>query len=1543
MAGFTGAGLSPADAANQALTDNPKLANSPGLAVPVINSADPQSTATTIAHTYGVTATQQALQDHAAQGDNQSIWQKAFGGASKVVMGSLSWLNKPLQEVQRDYKYIHSVYTKHGVLEGLAATAVIAGGGALGTLALPGIGTAIGADIAGSLERQILGHTITPDSLADSNDPNYKVSMGRDFANLLSKAPGLGALGNTDRGFGKVVSGLGDTAFDFAQDPLLALGKVRTAIRAGDLLSGGVMNTNVVRASFPGVQDFLQRNSLRISSPDQMDALWKSGTSGSKNISDVLVASPGAQYRRATEEIAKLANSPEGAGAIVAKYPGLRGIAQTIVEDGTKTVTAQDIHNVFLRSSWDDAFMKQYAVNGQAIVPSRTVLRAAISKVSDKLHQSGGDESIYLKANEPGFFFPKKGYGASIQPVADASGNITSTIVNATDKTWNMPVVFRALKAVAMPFSDEARQSLADGWRSAIAGKTRTFSSYVPYATDTNLNELSTKKFDPNSPDAGQVVYRIARYSMGERMARQKTAEFLAGDTGMKKDIYSGMLSEALKAGGLPNDTNLFRSAVDKVSMQIHQPLDAGANYGFGATMGNDASFVKTADRTTAQAAFEDQAGKFAIPDFRLFKQSMRELGAYGKIYGKIDEFGGRYIDKIFKPQALLTGGFALRIALSELIPQIFRFGSIDVAKSKIASSAAKMGYKLIPGEDEAILANATHALAEGTSLKDFIANNAPTEGNKIRRTVAKGLAKLADERDLDIASQIAIATKGHMATGMTLTGHGSPYGDEQEFMRQLVDIAGQNNKKLLIKPTGKYSWYTPNNSSFPLHYTAQLHLGANTTSRRQIVADALAEMKSGKSADEAWQVAEMKDLARIKKVEYDPNSPTFMGNPLPKGQDQYAKERAVLASYTNEEPAAFAHRRVDIMRNLFQGFDGETNQELMAKIAKGETPSLDYIKNLDPKVTPSAVSGQEYEIAPPQNALAKITQLGFDKVLDPVINSLSRQPLFFNHVKNELSGMDWAVSKGYLGEDEALRIAMSRASVSMLPQIHNTMLRTQFSVYARNFMPFYFAQEQAMRRAGILITTHPYALHQYQLVQQALNDPGFVQTDSLGQKHITLPVVGALGSSFLNAASALGLPLVAGLPVTATGNLQSLRTVLPELTMPGVSPFVSIAANTLESFDPVLSRELKKITGAGTNRGLIDQLIPNAPMRNAFKALSPNEKESSFYNAIIASLSAAQFHGQFPAPDASPMEIAAFYDRIKNNARSILWMKALTSTWSPLSPSISQEDPGMRDEFYNLMKQKSPVTGKNNTFPEALGIFLAKHGNQAISYTLGHSKSVVPGAMMPYTTEAINWIEQNQALLNSKNGVAAAFLIPQVSTLSGDAQAIHDELIKMHLRENKTPEDFMKSVYIAAGNNYVYSQKPIHDKAMAALKAAGQSQAQERANWSNFIQEYGKTNPIWEADYASPVRTQNAVHAVEQLQNLFSSKNPPQGRQADLVAGLLRDWVTHAQAVQSYANSNNSYATQNEKDNWQNYLDQMIESTPELNSVINSVFRRLS
>ena len=153
------AGNDQSNAANKALSDNPSLTSNPSAAHSVITSTDPNSTAPTVAHSLNVATTQQVIQDNAAQGDNTNFWQKTFGGAAKVVMGGLNWLNKPLQEVQRDYRYVHSVYANYGIFDGLIATGLVAGGAALGSFIGPG-GTALGAAAAATLERKFLGQTI---------------------------------------------------------------------------------------------------------------------------------------------------------------------------------------------------------------------------------------------------------------------------------------------------------------------------------------------------------------------------------------------------------------------------------------------------------------------------------------------------------------------------------------------------------------------------------------------------------------------------------------------------------------------------------------------------------------------------------------------------------------------------------------------------------------------------------------------------------------------------------------------------------------------------------------------------------------------------------------------------------------------------------------------------------------------------------------------------------------------------------------------------------------------------------------------------------------------------------------------------------------------------------------------------------------------------------------------------------------------------------------------------------------------------------------
>ena len=1473
------------DLINKALSDNPHLKNSPALASDVVKSPDPIATAPVISHAATMSGVQQASQDYAAENANPTHW---YDGLVHGATAALESLSKPLHEVQRDYKYIHSLYTRHGIFIGTLGTLAVAAGATIGTLVGGPMGGVAGADLAGMGLRKIGGNLDEfRDSYADSENEKYKVSMGRDVANLL------GAHGNTDKGWGKFVSGAVDAGMDVYLDPIMKLGAISKVTKSGDWLAQSGKRIPWAMKSV-GMQEFLGRNSLKVFSGDQLESVYRAGESAGP-----LSFSAGAQYHRALNELKNM-----DAGAIIAKYPELAGSASEM----GKAKTAEEIHKIFKVDQFTAEELGKSAIAGTPVIPSRSVARGAMSKVSDKLRQPFADtldDTAYDYRNAANFFVPRNLFN---------------------DQKFIAPLVFRPL----------SKQAFA----SAVAKKTRTFSGYQPFAIDSKTLELSTTKFDPMDPASIQGIYRVMRFSMGDKVAQNVAGAYAdaikVGDSAEARRIYVDGLHEMFKAAGLPNDSHLVEDLLDHMHMKGEGTIGS-QTYGHGFQQGDDVSLVSNADSTSAAGLHTHHAGMWAYPDFRQVKLAMRSMGNAGKVYGHVDEFVSKnWTDSIFKPFALLTAGFGLRIAASELIPTVIRNGSVEVVKSKVAGAAAKMNYKLAANEDEHIMSNAMLALSGGGSMKDYLETQAAkaakkSTGKSIKATTARRLSALANDDDVELASQIAIATQGHMASGATMAGHGTE-SDFIEKQRQYMDLLGQRVKRAKVEnPDGKYDSYSAHNEHFDIHWLLQLQKASQNISQRAMTADALRLLKSGKTQDETWAEVARLEEARIKGV--DPIS----GAPLAPAADLYAPERRVLSRYKNQDASEFAFHRADDMRNTLTGSDGTFHDAFATAIAGKAKVNLRQLRGIDSAAKPKAIIGPELENYVGPNVMNRIIQGGFKKVIDPIVGNLSRQPLFFLHTKESMAFYKPMVEAGKISEETALRLAMTRATHAMLPQIHNIALRTQFSVLARNFLPFYFAQEQAMKRYIKLGADNPQAFREYQLIEQGMNDPGFTQTDDQGNKFVTLPFVGELGAGVMNAAASLGMPVVGNLPLTIKGDTKSLKTVLPEFTTPGTSPFVNLAGNTLVSFFPQLARPVKGVIGSrGFGATAIDTLIPSAPARAWFKALNANEQDATFHSAMLSAMAAANYHNQLPGPNASPTERQEFIDRIKNNARSILVIKGLLGTISPLSPQLSQEDPGLRDEFYKLVKEK-------NDYPAALQEFLGAHGDNAISYTVARSEATIKGANMPYTDEAMNWMQANEGLLKSDRAVGAAFLLPQNASGAGDKQAIYDEVLKMHLRSRRTPQDFMDSIYVNAGNNGYYAAKDLHDQTIASAGDNAAWVKAENENWRSYVNDYKLANPIWADDFMSPEKRNIAVKAIDDLKALFANGQAPQDEQSKLVYDLMQDYAKHEETKNIIRGYRTETTLTQENDNWQAYLKQKSLDDPRLTTVINGVFRRLS
>ena len=204
--------------------------------------------------------------------------------------------------------------------------------------------------------------------------------------------------------------------------------------------------------------------------------------------------------------------------------------------------------------------------------------------------------------------------------------------------------------------------------------------------------------------------------------------------------------------------------------------------------------------------------------------------------------------------------------------------------------------------------------------------------------------------------------------------------------------------------------------------------------------------------------------------------------------------------------------------------------------------------------------------------------------------------------------------------------------------------------------------------------------------------------------------------------------------------------------------------------------------------------------------------------------------------------------------------------------------------------------------------------------------------------------------------------------------------MLKMHLRSQDSPEDFMNAIYVAAGNNElgIAQRAYVNDLQTAGatvipgaenkgdytqvsdldLSGIRKTELQGiKDNWKAVQSQLQTKNPIWYNDYASPERKNLATQAYRNLYTIFTTgqapgqsgpgsmpdpKTTPQGYD---VAGLMLDFQQYQTAKAATGTSTRKSAVKRRNaidDQWQAHLVSVAQQAPELQSVVRSVFSRL-
>ena len=1519
------------NALGDALNAAPELGQSPGIAKDVATfGGDVPGTAQATAHAANTVSTQQAAQAVKASDPSGgilgdifhfagSVWHDAVGAVSTGLSDLSSVVNKPLAQIQHEYRYLHDVEATHGEMAALGEGLGIAVG-AIGGFAVTG-GNLTGAMLGAEAATMIESHLTFRDSWERSGAANYVdpnthtlVSPGRDLLSgldIFGKNEDTLAHRSGSSGMFNFFSGLVDGIFDISTDPVQRGLAWRSAGRAGEL------NGTLARF-FP---------TIRPVNGEDVEAAFN-------RYPDV---------KRAFGQIAGMS-----AGEIVNMDGRLAPIAVRLGD----AHTAEDVGQVF-----KEVFDAQEKLTTIDRLPTMALTRLPFNAARRAIGEI---------------------------PLSDR-GNVLS-LFNPANWAQRLQRLPGGAFQVAEDNPGGANFVDSYSWGDADSEHIRRYLHFGGWS-DRQINDMVTAYLHAGV-DQRKIMVGNFIQSVTSSMAFHDPNAFGAMASGTMRRSMRAVIDEAIG--------------------------DAGGKgiYGYG-TGGHEIPGPgdPTTGVETSSAISDNQIGRFTLPTLRQQIGMAHMVAGERDLTGKADDFFYRTITQgYFKPLVLLTPSYALHIALAELIPNAFRLGALNLARAGLAMNVAKLGQR-VGGEldwgdpvighnawklDEA--GNMTARRVIGGTRHEFDKWVPDANGNMVRRRVfAPELHGLVVPRfDPEEHSLAGLAWK------FIGGDRGRAWNNERvQLAVRYIDMLGGNTVAHGLKAGENISAEVIGNTE---RETNLLRHMAAQTPQRYITTKGFATFNrsDGQRFSDAWETV-LNVLAKDKKTTLaaralldgardglDKNAARvnaikavkdWLDAQPPEYLEQFARHR--LATKAGQEMLRSPHQdwafqTVERLLGATTGEDGTLHGELLNNIANGDwtkAPVLDQIENIK---RPLAIEGRELV---PNGAgnIERIAKVGFSRVLNPMVNFLSREPIAFAEFERQWALESKKVEMGLMTEDEAMTVAANKTVNNVIRNVHNLHDRTQWTVTMRNFAPFYFAQEQAYRRAGRLLAESPQAFRKYQLAISGVHNVGSLTSDGQGNSYTVFPGTGWLAQGLPSVLGAVGIPVIGSEPVGMGWSLSSANVIFPLSSgsfRPEIGPVVAIPLTAIAQFFPELSSvpaPIRQLVTGGASAvvgsyavsqtgwaGFWDQVIPNSFVQRIVDATSANNR--AFQSSMMQTFQALDYEQTVamqkwtseghsptapgapqivPPADASAFQFQQFIDRVRNQTRITYIARALIGLVTPFSPEVSVDNYGFPQELTNdINKAGGSVTvGVQN--------FLAKNPD-AVPYTVFQSyasdgSTVAP----PSNAKAEQWITDNLATI--QRYPAMAWLMPQIDTKGGYSQQAYNEQIAQGFRTKfsalANPEDpnaglssFLGRLYVAAGNTVYFPSLNAHLQAQANL--TGSEKTDEEAQWSAWEKQQELQNPLWAEWKLSGSRETDRIQTVEQLNHIFDSGLAPPGEQTDNVRDLLASWNAHQAWVTDDRLSGYTLGSITQEDaSWQAYLVQLAKETPTLTPIIQSVF----
>ena len=464
--------------------------------------------------------------------------------------------------------------------------------------------------------------------------------------------------------------------------------------------------------------------------------------------------------------------------------------------------------------------------------------------------------------------------------------------------------------------------------------------------------------------------------------------------------------------------------------------------------------------------------------------------------------------------------------------------------------------------------------------------------------------------------------------------------------------------------------------------------------------------------------------------------------------------------------------------------------------------------------------------------------------------------------------------------------IAARRAMTLTSAYIDDHRIRSQFQAMVGTVVPFWFAEDNFLRRIGRSLKHNPLMFRNLHLTMNAGIYSGIVQEDQFGEKQIVIPgsevathymlsiadktpIISSVFGGNLGSVQRPGMGISMNIHVVPGYDLDSMGQL-------GLGPLLAAPINFASGRDAEIRQMFehnlvggrypgasKLNTGAGGTvssafEAAWSSVAPALVVR-AFALLGidgPNGEARS--KAKIDVLKFMAMNGSLPteqeiASHSNPaLYEEAFLEDVDEMAKQYQLLQALSWFWGPSTGQLADltlhENWEWNQEFHELLEMGLPY---EEAYPQWVKNVEARTGEKfdpvehSPFRTSGYTK--IPFAVLETTQDANRWLVDNDAFARDFT-MSSAFFMPRKFDVDDDeyVSEVKQRQLNMGLRKLDTSEEFLSELYFNISYP-VYSKRRItYMTRKNSMRAMNMDTTELDTKWDLWYAAFQMQHPVF-------------------------------------------------------------------------------------------------